>query len=78
MQQLTSLGRIMGLAWGQGKRYGRSSIRGNQMNLGGPSAPGLTNGLRAVFFYPPLPSGWTLTKVRSKACLLYTYDAADD
>ena len=45
-----SLGRIMGLARGQSKRYGRSSIRGNQMNLGGPSAAGLTNGVRAVFF----------------------------
>ena len=53
LQQLSSLGRIVGLARGQGKRYGRSSIRGNQMNLGGPSAAGLANGLRAVFLTPP-------------------------
>ena len=42
----------------------RSSIRGNQMNLGGPSAAtNLPNGLRAVLFDAPVPSGWTLTRV---------------
>ncbi len=42
---------------GQGKRYGRASIRGNHMNLGGPSAPGFADGLWAVFFKAPVPSG---------------------
>jgi len=38
------------LAGRQRKRYGRASIRGNHMNLGGPSAARLANGLRTVFF----------------------------
>ena len=46
---------------------GRSSIRGNHMNLGGPSAARLANGLGAVFFRAPVPSGCTLTAVLSKA-----------
>ena len=32
------------------------------MNLGRPSAAGPANGLRAVFFNAPVPSGWT-TKI---------------
>jgi hypothetical protein len=52
-----------GLARGQGKCQGCSSIRGNQMNLGGPSAAGSADGLPAVFFNAPVPSGWTLTIV---------------
>ena len=36
------------------------------MNLGGPSAARLADGLRAVFFRAPVPSGWTLTAVLSK------------
>src|SRR4029077_21039730 len=39
-KQLATLGRVMGLAGRQCKRYGRSSIRGNHMNLGGPSGAG--------------------------------------
>jgi len=66
-EQLAPLGRVVGLAWGQGKRYGRSSIRGNHMNLGGPSPAGLADGLGAVFFSAPVPSGCTLTAVLSKA-----------
>jgi hypothetical protein len=30
--------------------YSRSSIRGNHMNLGVPSAAGFSNGLWSVFF----------------------------
>ena len=67
MQQLASLRGIVGLARRQGKRQGRSSIRGNQMNLGGPPAAGSTQGLRTVFFNAPVPSGWTLTIVLSNA-----------
>ncbi len=53
-------------AWrGKRERYGRSSIRGNHMNLGGPAAAGLADGLRAVFFRAPVPSGCTLTAVLS-------------
>src|SRR5712691_3373705 len=66
-QQLAPLGRIVGLARRQGKRYGRSSIRGNHMNLGSPSAAGFANGLGAVFFRAPVPSGCTFTMVLSKA-----------
>ena len=48
---------IMSLSRRQTERHGRSSIRGNQMNLGVPSASGLSDGLRAVFFNAPVPSG---------------------
>jgi acyl dehydratase len=58
----------MGLARGQGKkREGRASLRGNPMTLGGPSTAGLTHGVRAVVFTAPVPSGRTVTMVRSKA-----------
>ncbi|HOF88554.1 MAG TPA: hypothetical protein PLZ36_10685 [Armatimonadota bacterium] len=33
----------------EAERYGRSSMRGNQMNFGGPSAAGFANGLGDVF-----------------------------
>ena len=48
--------RIVVAAGRQRKDYGRASIRGNHMNLGVPSAAGLSNGLRAVFFKAPVPS----------------------
>ena len=35
------------------------------MNLGGPAAPGLADGLRSVSFNAPVPSGCTLTMVLS-------------
>lgn len=54
---LAPLGGIMDVAWREGKGYGRSSIRGNHMNLGGPSPPGFADGLWAVFFNAPVPSG---------------------
>jgi hypothetical protein len=44
---------------------GLPSIRGNQMNLGGQTATGFANGLRAVFFNAPVPSGCTFTMVLS-------------
>ena len=56
----------MGIARRQRKGYGRSSIRGNQMNLGVPSATRFSDGLRSVFFKAPVPSGCTLTEVESK------------
>jgi hypothetical protein len=51
----------------QREGYCRSSIRGNQMNLGVPSAAGLSNSLRSVFFNAPVPSGCTFTDVESNA-----------
>jgi len=65
-EKLASFGRIMGLTGRERERYGRSIIRGNHMNLGGPSSTGLADGLRAVFFSAPVPSGWTLTAVLSR------------
>ena len=52
-QQLAAFDRVGGLARRERKRYGRSSIRGNQMNLGGPAAAGLSDGLRSVFLTRP-------------------------
>jgi hypothetical protein len=66
-QQLAAFGRVVRLARRQRERYGRSSIRGNQMNLGGPSAAGLADRLRAVFLSAPVPSGCTLTTALSRA-----------
>ena len=66
IQQCAAFGRIVCLAWRQCKRYGRSSIRGNHMNLGAPSSTRLADGLWAVFFNAPVPSGWTFTMVLSK------------
>ena len=48
-QQYAAFHRVGGLASREGKGYGRSSIRGNHMNLGGPSAARFSNGLRTVF-----------------------------
>lgn len=56
-EQLAPLRRIVSLPGGQRKRYSRSSIRGNHMNLGGPPTSGSTDGLGAVFFNAPVPSG---------------------
>ena len=65
LQKLAPFWRVVGLAGRQRKRYGRSSIRGNQMNLGVPSPTGFANRLGAVFFNAPVPSGCTLTEVLS-------------
>ena len=53
MEQLATLGRIMGLSGRQRERHRRSSIRGNQMNLGGPSPAGLADGLWTGFLAHP-------------------------
>src|SRR5271157_2983584 len=65
-QQFAALDGIGGLPRRQGKGYGRSSICGNHMNLGGPSAARFADGLRSIFFNAPVPSGWTLTVVESR------------
>ena len=53
MEQLATLGRIMGLSGRQRERHRRSSIRGNQTNPGGPSPGGLADGLWTVFVARP-------------------------
>src|SRR5207237_10575009 len=66
LQQRATFGCVMRLPGRERERHGRASIRGNHMNLGVPSAAGLADGLRAVFFSAPVPSGCTLTAVLSK------------
>jgi hypothetical protein len=56
-QQGPPMRRIVVVSGRQRKRYGRSSIRRNHMNLGIPSAAGFSNGLWSVFFKAPVPSG---------------------
>src|SRR5262249_47949536 len=65
-QQLPPHGSIVRFAWRQAENYCRSSIRGNQMNFGVPSAARFPDGLRSVFFKAPVPSGCTFTEVESK------------
>src|ERR1039457_7201741 len=43
-QPFAALDGVGGLSRGKGEGYGRSSICGNHMNLGGPSAPRLADG----------------------------------
>ena len=52
-QKFAAFDGVGGLARRESKSYGRSSIRGNQMNLGGPSATGFPDGLRSVFLKHP-------------------------
>jgi len=56
-QKFAAVDRVGGLAGREREGYSGSSIRGNQMNLGGPSASGFADGLPAVFFNAPVPSG---------------------
>ena len=65
-QQVAAGWGIAGLPSCQGERDGGPSIRGNHMNFGGPSGSGLADGLGAVFFRAPVPSGCTLTIVLSR------------
>ncbi len=65
IQQLASFRSVVGLSGGKREDDGRSSIRGNPVNLGGPAAAGLADGLGAVFSSAPVPSGCTLTMVPS-------------
>ena len=50
IQQLTSFRGVVGLSRREREGDGRSSIRGNHMNLGGPTATRLADGLGTVFF----------------------------
>src|SRR5208282_6714446 len=72
LQQRPAFWRIMRVSRRKGEDYGRSSIRGNHMNFGVPSAAGFADSLGAIFFNAPVPSGWTLTEVESseKASIL--------
>ena len=65
VEQLAALRCVVGLSRGKGEGHGRSSICGNHMNLGGPAATRLSDGLWPVFFNAPVPSGCTLTIVLS-------------
>src|SRR5690606_21349855 len=64
-EQAPAFRRVVRLTRREAERHGRSSIRGNHMILGVPSASGLSDGLWAVFFSAPVPSGWTLMLVES-------------
>ena len=66
LYQLTAFRAIMGIAGREMKNQRTSGTRGNQMNLGGPSSPGLSDRLRPPFFKAPVPSGWTLTHELSR------------
>ena len=65
-QQGASRRRIVRVAGRKRENYSRSSIRGNHMNLGVPSASRFADGLRSVFFNAPVPSGCTFTEVESR------------
>ena len=66
LYQLAAFRAIMGIAGREMKNQRTVGTRGNQMNLGGPSSPGLSDRLRSPFFKAPVPSGWTLTQVLSR------------
>ena len=66
MEQLAALRCVVGLSRGKGEGHGRSSICGNHMNLGGPAATRLSDGLWPVFFNAPVPSGCTLVLSRDR------------
>jgi hypothetical protein len=57
LEQGSPLRCITGLSGRKRECYGRSSIRGNHMNLGGPSGSALADSLGSVFFNAPVPSG---------------------
>ncbi len=61
LQQRPTCRGISGLAWREGEFHRRSSICGNQMNLGGPPGSRLSDCLCPVFFNALVPSGWPLT-----------------
>jgi hypothetical protein len=58
--------RVTRLARRQEERYGAPSIRGNHMNVGCPSAPHVSDGLRAVVYSALMPSGSAVTIVLSR------------
>ena len=57
---------IAAVSCGQRKYYPIPVRCGDHMKLGVPSAPRLSDGLRAVFFKAPVPSGCTLIQVESR------------
>ena len=64
-EQLATFGCIVRLTRRQRERYGRARVCGEKVDLGVPSAAGLADSLRTVFFRAPVPSGCTLTLVLS-------------
>ena len=64
LQQFPAFRCIMDLPRGQRERQGRSSIRGNQMNLGGPANTELADALQVVFSRPRAVRGYTLMLVQ--------------
>ncbi len=56
-KQFAAFGRIMRIARREGEGYCGPSIRGNHMNLCGPSPAGFADRLGSVFFNAPVPSG---------------------
>ena len=66
LYQLAAFRAIMGIAGREMKNQRTVGTRGNQMNLGGPSSPGLSDRLRSPFFKAPVPSGCTLTQELSR------------
>ena len=56
-QQFAAVLGVMSLTGRESEDYRRSSICGNHMNLGRPSAAGFADRLRTVFFNAPVPSG---------------------
>jgi len=73
-QRLSAHWAVVGLPGRQRERYGRASIRGNPMNLGGPTASGLADGLRTVFFASSEQLPPTRTRHAHRSALA---DAAD-
>ena len=66
-QQLAPFRRIMGLPWGERERYGSSSIRGNPYEPWWSNPLGTFRWTGVRFLRAPVPSGWTLTMVLSRA-----------
>ena len=56
-QQRPTLRSIVSFARRERETYRAPSTRGNHMNFGAPTASGLADGLRSVFFRAPVPSG---------------------
>ena len=66
LQELPPLRGIVRVAGREREGHGGPIIRGSQMKLGVPPAPGLADALGAVFFSAPVPSGCTLMLVLSR------------
>lgn len=64
-QERTALWSFARRARRERKTQRAPSIRGNQMNLGGPAPAGFAEGLAGCFFSAPVPTGWTLMIVLS-------------